>query len=140
MRLFFDTNVWVSAMVARGLCLDLLHNVLDRLDSPGYALLLSTPVREETRRILTRKLGASPVQMDLVEQLWRFATQGECPSALPVPADFPDPDDWPILCAAAHASADAFVTGDKALLALVQFEGVPIVDPRTAYLRLRRLS
>jgi len=52
---------------------------------------------------------------------------------------FPDPDDAPILAAALAADAKLFVTGDKALLALGAVDDMAIVDPRTAYERLRGL-
>lgn len=140
MRVFFDTNVWVSAMIARGVCLDLMQNLLQKLDDPSYALLMSSQVRLETLRILSVKLRVSPAQMLLVEELWAFSILEECPSVKAAPADFPDADDWPILCAALNAQADWFVTGDKALLALGQIEAMPIIEPRTAYLRLRGLA
>jgi predicted nucleic acid-binding protein len=52
----------------------------------------------------------------------------------------PDPDDAWIIAAALNAGADLFVTGDKALLELGAVQGLPIIDPRTAYARLRGLG
>lgn len=52
------------------------------------------------------------------------------------PDNFPDPDDVAIVGAALTARADAFVTGDKALLDLSRVEDLPILNPRTAYERL----
>lgn len=67
-------------------------------------------------------------------------------SGVPVPAaaaptaGVPDPDDAWIIAAALNAGADLFVTGDKALLELGAVQGLPIIDPRTAYERLRGLG
>ncbi len=56
------------------------------------------------------------------------------------PPDFPDPDDIPIVAAAIQAGIDIFVTGDQALLALGCVEKMPIVSPRIAFQRVRRLA
>jgi predicted nucleic acid-binding protein len=44
-----------------------------------------------------------------------------------------DPDDLPHLAAAAAGGAEIFVTGDRELLALESFHGVPIRAPRAAW-------
>ena len=54
--------------------------------------------------------------------------------------DIPNPDDAWIIAAAQTASVDWFVTGDKALLDIGHASGEPIIHPRQAYMRLRRLS
>ena len=41
-----------------------------------------------------------------------------------------DPDDDQLLAIALEASADAIVTGDKDLLVLDPFQGIPILTPR----------
>ena len=56
------------------------------------------------------------------------------------PADFPDPDDAPIVGAALAAGADLLVTCDRALLALACIEGLAIVTPREAYQNLLGLT
>ncbi len=55
-------------------------------------------------------------------------------------ADIPDPDDAWIIAAAVTAGSDLLVTGDKALLALDAVAGLPILDPRAAYLKIRGLK
>ena len=55
------------------------------------------------------------------------------------PAELRDPDDVRVLaCAvgAVGAVADALVTGDKDLLSLKSFEGIPIIDAAEALNRL----
>lgn len=46
-------------------------------------------------------------------------------------------DDW-VLATARSGSADALVTGDKDLLVLGGFDGVPILSPRDCLVLLRR--
>ena len=42
-----------------------------------------------------------------------------------------DPDDVKVLGLAVSASADCIVTGDKDLLILKEFQGIPILTPRS---------
>lgn len=140
MRIFLDSNVWISAFGTKGLSRDLVRYALDLHVRGEATLLVSARVAEETTRILREKfrLGDEPVEA-VLEVL------ALCESAAPDAPwrpddDFPDPDDVPLLAAALAAGADLFVTGDKDLLDLGSIEGLPIVDPRTAYLRLRGLG
>jgi predicted nucleic acid-binding protein len=139
-RVFLDTNVWASAFGSRGICQDMVALLLADPERRGFRLLSCEQVKDEILRALRFKFRVSEQGftaairvLEAIESLKHFA----CP---PVPSDFPDPDDWPILCAAVAANADLFVTGDKALLDLEKFEGLPIIDPRSAYMRLRGLS
>jgi predicted nucleic acid-binding protein len=61
------------------------------------------------------------------------------PAAEAPAPDIPDPDDAWIIAAALAAGADWFVTGDRPLLALGGVADMPILDPRSAYMRLRGL-
>jgi predicted nucleic acid-binding protein len=49
-----------------------------------------------------------------------------------------DVDDIPLVGCAIACEADAFVTGDKALLDLEQVDGLPVVSPRELWIRLAR--
>ncbi|MGB5148218.1 MAG: putative toxin-antitoxin system toxin component, PIN family [Porticoccaceae bacterium] len=139
MKVLLDSNVWVSALVARGLCADLLRVALRRHGLAGFELLLSDAVRSETLRILRDKFKATEAGLDAaraVMGLAREVAQGDWQP----PAAFPDPDDVVIVGAALAAGADLLVTGDKALLELGVIEGLPIIAPRAAYERLRGLA
>jgi len=52
------------------------------------------------------------------------------------PAELRDPDDAHALACAVAAQADAIVTGDKDLLVLGTFEGIPIIRAAEALKRL----
>jgi predicted nucleic acid-binding protein len=58
------------------------------------------------------------------------------PAPMPVPAALRDPDDVHVLACAAAAQADAIVSGDKDLLDLKTFAGIPIINAADALRRL----
>ena len=62
MRVFFDTNVLVSAFLARGLCADLLRLVLTE-----HTLVTSEVVLAELRDVLSRKGRLPAQQIDAIE-------------------------------------------------------------------------
>ena len=134
MRIFLDTNVLASALMGRGLCRDLLDRAIIE-----HTILLGAPVREELHRILTGKFRVPP---DLWSQLaMRLADFEQVPGTTAIPkTPIPDPDDIPILACAIAAKAEAFVTGDKALLDLTAVGGVPILSPRQFWLTLTGLK
>jgi len=138
-KLFFDSNVLVAGLIARGLCADLVLLATSLYDLGQARAIYSPVVEAEAIRILRDKLRVS--DQDL-EKARRFFAAIECVAEAEwqAPETFPDSSDAPIVGAALAAGADWFVTGDKALLALGQVEGLPIVSPRTAYLRLRGLG
>ncbi len=134
MRVFLDTNVCLSALFGHGLCTKLLDYLL--LEQRHH-ILVSAPVIAEFERIATDKFR---VPLDEVVAARAFLDDflvSDKPA--PLPDNFPDPDDAPIIGAALAAGADLFVTGDKALLALETVENLPIRSPRDAYILLRDL-
>lgn len=134
MRIFFDTNVLASALMGHGLCHDLLDRALI-----GHSVLLGVPVLEELRTVLTRKFHVSP---DLWHELEsRLSELEQTPAATrPLVMAISDPTDLPILACAVSASADVFVTGDKALLELGAIENIPILSPRELWQKLSGLE
>lgn len=54
------------------------------------------------------------------------------PKPLPHPGELRDRDDLHVLECAAAAGADAIITGDEDLLVMGSFQGVPIINVRTA--------
>ncbi|MCX6842113.1 MAG: putative toxin-antitoxin system toxin component, PIN family [candidate division WOR-3 bacterium] len=131
MRVFVDTNVLVSAVATRGLCADVLREVL-----ASHDLSVSQQVLDEVRRTLRLKLGAGP---DLAADFIRLLQQN---AVIAQPARSPDVelrdrDDLPILSAAVAAQAHVLVTGDQELVELGSVEGVQIVSPRQFWERLK---
>jgi predicted nucleic acid-binding protein len=126
-RVFLDTNVWVAAFAARGLCEVLLEECLAR-----HEVLTSALVWKELNATLTRKLAATPRVLKEIEALWQTATRVEDP-----PASHGE-SDARLLKAARDAGAEFFVTGDKAILVRGHHGGMPILTPRDMYERLIR--
>jgi uncharacterized protein len=136
MRVFLDTNVIVSAAAARGLCADVLREVLAR-----HELVVSDVLLDEVREVLVGKIG---VLGDIVSEVIALLRDGAV-MASPEPAHpLPDcdPADSALISAAINGKAALFVTGDLKLQALRDALGGPgapaIVSPREFWNRLRK--
>lgn len=133
MKLFFDTNVLVSALTTRGLCAELFAAGLS-----SHEPVICRAVLHELERILADKFKLpAPVVAGYLALLQERAELAESQAAAP---NCPDPDDAPILACALAAQADLFVTGDKALLDMKTLEEMPIVSPRECWERLNKIS
>jgi putative PIN family toxin of toxin-antitoxin system len=138
-NVFFDTNVWLASLISRGLCADLVRASLAAHDARNIQVLTCSAVMAETHRLLEGRFFANDAQLAAAQEI--FDKIERVPDgAAALPPGFPDPDDWPIVAGAIAAGADMFVTGDKALLALEAIQELAIVDPRTAYRRLKGLE
>jgi uncharacterized protein len=129
-RVFLDTNVLASAAATRGLCADVLREVLT-----SHALLTSAQVLSELKRVLHIKFG---IPQDLIDDFISLLSQDMVlakPGALP-PVEIQDEDDLAILSAAISARADVFVTGDKEILGIRQVEKMAILSPRDFWEKL----
>jgi len=132
LRVFPDTNVLYAALASRGLCADLLRALLAEHD-----IVIGAPVLVELRRNLVGKLR---VPAERVEVVIGFISELERAPPVPPPARPPariDAADAAILECAARAQVDIFVTGDRALLKLRAYTGIPVVSPRDLWLRLQ---
>jgi len=130
MRIFLDTNVLASAVATRGLCTDVLREVLARHD-----LIISDALLKELKRVLQKKFSV-PSQL-----ISGFITMLQQDTILAAPIDFPgiqikDKDDITILAAALSGKAELFITGDKELLDLGKVGNLTIISPRAFWNRL----
>lgn len=130
MRIFFDTNVLISASLNPGLCFDLV-NLIKAKGSPHH-FLTSKIVLNEFGDKLKHRFKFSPqdfkTAMDMIDEQ-EIAPTPPNPSSIPVR----DPDDALVLASALEAKADILVTGDQDLLVLSDKAGIKIVDPRTLW-------
>lgn len=123
MTIVLDANVLVAALVANGLC----HEVLQR-SIRLRVLASSAPLLAELEETLHKKFtvaAASQVFLDAYRQSVVLVE----PSPLPAPV-CRDADDDVVLATAVAASAAALVTGDQDLLVLRDYSGIPIISPR----------
>ncbi len=132
MRVFFDTNVLISAFAARGLCADLMRIVLAEHElQTGEVNLV------ELRRVLRDRFKAAASQIDRAESLLRDQTVVERPGDV-LSLKVRDADEAWVLDSAVAGGGDMLVTGDQDLLVLAAKAPLPIISPRAAWEQLRR--
>ncbi len=131
MKIFIDTNVFVSAVATMGLCADVIREVL-----VSHRLIISAPLLAEIEKTLKNKFEV-PYELtrELIELIERDAL-------FSTPADLPeikiqDEDDIIILSSALNGNADLFITGDKELLELRKVKNMEIVSPRMFWEKLK---
>jgi putative PIN family toxin of toxin-antitoxin system len=123
-KIVFDTNVLIAALIARGTCHELLEHCVLK-----HTLLTSDFILEELREKLIEKFGYSlelAAEAIVVLQSRMIVVQA-------FKLDNPvcrDPDDDNVLAAAFSSRCDCIITGDKDLLVLKAYEGIQILSPR----------
>jgi uncharacterized protein len=133
MRLVLDTNVVASALLWDGAPRRLLHAGRGE----GLRLFTSLPLLQELTDVLARqkfekKIAASLLSVDQLVEL--YAELAAVVRPAPVPRLAPDPDDDVVIGTAIAAKASLFVTGDRALLSLAEYEGGRIISVNEAIL------
>ena len=126
MKVFLDTNVWMSATIFSGLCEELVLQSAERGELLSRAL-----VQFEAHEVFKRKFPNVSQACALFDASWRIAQ---------LIADVTEPDndnDRRLVTAASMAGADLFVTGDKRVLGwktVAREQGhMRIVSPRDAW-------
>lgn len=126
MRVFLDTNVWLSATVFSGLCDEILQQCATR----GW-LYSSHLVRGEAHEVLHRKFPQAPQSRDLFDAVWQAA------ELIDVVVEPAGDNDARLVAAAVAADMDLFVTGDKRVLRWKHPKGIRTVmriePPRQAW-------
>jgi putative PIN family toxin of toxin-antitoxin system len=124
MRVILDSNVFIAAVAARGLCEAVIELFLER-----HSLVSGEGILGEVEDKLRIKLKAPPrVAAEYVKFL-RQNVQLAKPEKLD-PKTCRDPDDLMVLGLVSPGTAQAIVTGDKDLLSLGIFKGASIMTPR----------
>ena len=131
MRVFLDTNVLVSAVATRGICADVLREVL-----VSHRLVVSSDLLREIEKVLHEKVK---VPQSLISDFIALIEEDALLSEASPLSDIKirDRRDVPILSAALNAGADLFVTGDKELLELRKVGDTEIVSPRSFWEKLK---
>ena len=126
MKVVFDTNVFVSAFTLPGGSGDqALHRIIAGEDS----LAFSKPILDELLSVLARKFSRDREELARVANF--LADIGEIvEGAEPLAVLADEPDNRILECALA-ANAPLIVTGDRAMLALGEYQGVRVVSLRT---------
>jgi putative PIN family toxin of toxin-antitoxin system len=139
LKVVLDTNVFVSSLlVKRGLP----AQVLDAWRERQYLLIISPALVAEIQSTLSysrirRKYaitdGGVAQLIDLLEQD-ALVVPGEAKTAGAIPQD---PTDEMVVACAVEAGADLIVSGDRHLLDLSAFQGIPIITVRAFLERLQ---
>ena len=128
-RLVVDTNVLISAALRAGTP---PRQVLDGVQAASGVLLFSDETFAEVHgRFLKPKFDRYVTVESRVVFLGHLVTVSEWVSISQAKLGCRDPDDDKLLETALLGDATCIVTGDRDLLAMHPFRGVPILDPRT---------
>jgi putative PIN family toxin of toxin-antitoxin system len=124
-----DTNVVVAALVAEGLCREVVHRAVRM-----RILASSTRLMDELAATLRRKFAVTPTTHAFLKA---FRQQVRLVEPLTLPkAICRDPNDDMVLATAVAAKANLIVTGDQDLLVLKVYEGIDVISPRRFLERL----
>ncbi|MDT8428422.1 MAG: putative toxin-antitoxin system toxin component, PIN family [Pseudomonadales bacterium] len=123
MRVFLDTNVWLSAIVFPGLCSELLTGIIES----DHTLLTSALIHTETCDVIRRKFQRNNQSIALFEHIWHEAERvADCVDPI-------DDADARLISAAITAKAELFVTGDQRVLGWNPRGDMRIISPREAW-------
>lgn len=123
MKLLLDTNVLVAALIARGVCSDLVEHCVRH-----HLVIASRPLLDELRDVLMRKFRQRDVDVRSALRLFAETFTLVAPTALDLPT-CRDRDDDVVLATALAGECAAIVTGDQDLLILDPFRGIRVLAP-----------
>jgi len=121
---FLDTNVLISAFIARGLSSEIFRLIIKE-----HHLVLGETVINEFKRILPEKFKVRQGELnEILDFLKSFET---CPySDETSPVELTDKDDEKVLANALKSKSEILISGDKDLLGIKKKLALKIVSPR----------
>ncbi len=125
MRVVFDTNIYISALVfPGGLAEKAIYRVLEGKDE----LFISKAILDELLRVLATRFSKDREELARLavwlSEIAQFVSPKRKITVLR------DEADNRILECAVEAGAEVIITGDREILDLVQFEGIRILSLR----------
>ena len=134
MRVLLDTNVLISAILFGGVPRQLLEAVL----AGDLDLITSQPLLVELETVLTRKFEfPSSMTASIRAELEAL---GELVEPVKIKRVTRTAADDVVLATAVAGGAEVLVTGDKELLGMESYEGIPIQSARDLVDRLEQRS
>ncbi len=122
MKVVFDSNILLSALLFPGGRADAaVSKILDGVDD----LVISRPIIEEVLTVLATKFSREREELSRVAVL--LGEMGEIVEPTVGMDVFRDEPDNRILECAVEGKAEAIVTGDKAMLAIGEYEGIRLI-------------
>lgn len=131
MKVVLDTNVLLAGLATRGLCEAVLDLCIEQ-----HTVVLSQHIVDEFARHYHEKFGMTREETKAAVAFLREHAELVEPAPVP-PGSCRDPDDLAVLGTGIAAGAACIVTGDRDLLDVGEFQGVPILSPRVFYERVR---
>ena len=130
LRVLCDTNVIISGMFSSGIP----NQIYQAGTRQGKFLFLrAQPLIDELRRVMQYPYFAERIQraeLEIDGLLYDFVNASLPATLATIPPDIiRDPKDLHLLAAAVGGQADYLVSGDKDLLVLASYAGIPIVTP-----------
>jgi putative PIN family toxin of toxin-antitoxin system len=123
LRVFFDTNVLISAFIARGTSSEVFEHCLS-----SCQVFITSFVLDELKSVLSSKLRLSSARVaeisGFLSSNLELVGAGELDERI-----CRDPDDDYVLAGALAADAVCLVTGDEDLLVLKEYKGIRIIKP-----------
>jgi len=129
-RLLLDTNVLVSAVLFGGLP----QGLVEQAFRGEYELVTSEALLDEFEEVLRERFARPALLARALRE--ELASIGDMSRPQHIPRASRDPADDMVLAAAVAGHADAIVTGDKDLLDLGAYEGMPVLTTRQALAKL----
>lgn len=123
MRIFFDTNVLVSAFIAHGTSSEVFEHCLS-----SCQVYTSPFIMGELKDVLSSKLHLSASRITEISEFLMSNLELVEAGGLEEKV-CRDPDDDFVLAGAFAAKADCLITGDEDLLVLKEYKGVRIINP-----------
>ncbi len=125
LRVVFDTNVLVSALIKQGKPRELWSNVLEG----KIKLYASDELLDEFTEVVIRPEFKRYIRKSRMQRFRRILLQKAKFTKVRIhfPQATKNPDDNIVLEAAYNAKADYIISGDKEVLALKEFKGIRIV-------------
>ena len=133
MKVVADTNTLISGFLWNGAPAQLLDAALESRFTifTSKTLLDEFEVTLSAPKFLSR-LDAKGLTASGLVARFRNSCREVTPSLLGLPSNLRDADDLAVLACAIAVPVDLIVSGDKDLLVLGQFRGIPILDSRAA--------
>lgn len=125
MRVVFDSNIYISALVIPG---GQAGRALSRILDGSDTLLISKPILDEVLATLARKFSRDAEALSQTAVILTEMAEVVKPDHT-VTVFKDDPDNRVLECAEA-GRADCIVTGDKAMLGLKQYRGIRLISLR----------
>ena len=123
MRVVFDTNIFISALVIPG---SLAEKAILKVTEGGDILVISKDIINEVLSVLSSKFSRDKEGLSHVAVI--LSELGELVKPTQKVSIFKEDPDNRILECAIHGKADVLVTGDKEMLQLREYKGIRIIS------------